>query len=69
MWPKMLARSGLAGKKKVKEPIWGHPRHFSMDQTNNTKLVKKKQIFLGRPTGPIYPVWGHVLVSSFRSIT
>ena len=62
MSPKMLARSGLGGKKTSRPHLGPSQAIFSMDRTN-PKISKNMSIFLGGPKGPIHPVWGHVLAS------
>ena len=64
--PKMLARSGLVGKKSSRPYLGPSEAIFSMDQ-KNPKIAKILPIFLGGPMGPIHPVCACAPSGSSRS--
>ena len=54
--PKMLARSGLVGKKSSWPYLGPSEAIFSIGR-KNPKIAQKLPIFLGGPMGPIHAVW------------
>ena len=54
--PKMLARSGLVGKKSSRPYLGPSEAIFFIDR-KNARNAKILHIFLGGPMGPIHPVW------------